>query len=476
MNRVLVVDDDLAVRLRLRDLLEREPRMQVEEAVDGFAALEAIARELPDLVLLDLMMPGMTGLEVCATMRRQARTREIPVIVLSAAEESEAMIAAIEAGADDFLRKPFCAPELQAKVRNITRLNRFRALTQERDRFRWLLDRSLEPLVIADQTGNVAYANTRAREVFGFGEAPGEDVVSVISRHFRCEPPGAFAAWRELRWPNDQKFSIYQPETPHAASRWFEVELQQLEHGKETVLKFTNRSGWVRRELETFTFQHLIAHKVRTPLNGLTPILSYIDSMQTKSADEEMTSLLRFARESADRLQDTLCSVLRFHAAVFAAPTEVPTNGARAPIVDVLEHAAESAGVAGRCAFSGEPITVTNPELLEVVFTELLDNYGKFSGDVEATIHVSCGRSATGDWEICLTAPGPDLAPEIIAQLGRPYWQPERVFSGEVPGMGLGLATVRQLLRWRGGDLRFEKNLKIGGVESRVILPAALTV
>lgn len=472
---VLIVDDDLAARVRLRDLLERDGQCVVHEVEDGFAALEFVQNILPDLILLDVMMPRMTGLEVCTSLRRQLRTREVPIIVLSAADESEAMLAALEVGADDFLQKPYSAPELRAKVRNITRLNRFRTLTRERDRFRWLLDRSCEPLIIADERGAVAYANTRARELFGLSDGVSEDIATAIARNFRCEPAGALAAWRELRWPIGDKFVIYHPETSQSPARWFDVELQGLEERGETLLKFTNRTGWVQRELETFAFQHLIAHKIRTPLNGLAPVLGYLQAMQEASPDPELHGLLVLARDSAERLQDTLCSVLQYHAAVFAAPSaavELQTS----PLFDIVARAADSSGLTGRVILAGAPVELARPELLELVMTELFENYAKFSQATEKGLRVSCEPLSDRGYEIRLSAPGPDVPSETVAQLGQPYWQPERNFTGEVPGIGLGLATVRQLLRARGAELRLEKNTIVGGIDSRIQLPAAFFV
>lgn len=470
-GNVLLVDDDRAMRLRLRDLLQREGGYTIHEATDGAAGLAAALAAPPDLILLDIMMPGMTGYEVCAALRADARTREVPVIVLSAADESEAMVTALEAGADDFLSKPFSAPELRAKVRTITRLNRFRALAGERDRFRWLLDHSLEPLVVADNRGALVCANERARALFGFApDESGGDVATVIGRYFRSEPVDAWAAWRELRLPDGAAFSIFQPETPQMAARWFEVELHSLDgHHGQTLLKFTNRTGAVRRELETFTFQHLISHKIRTPLNGLAPIFNFLEASEA-CASGEMRDLLRHARDSAERLEGTLLAVLRHHAAVFA-PTSAAPAPTWKPLTEVMAAAADDAGLRDRVTVRGPTVRVAHPETIEVALGELLDNYAKFSdagqGGVEATLSAVDGR-----WQLRLFARGPGLPPDVVARLGQPYGQLERKFSGEIPGMGLGLATVRLLLRSMGGDLNFTSDPATPGLASVLLLPA----
>jgi signal transduction histidine kinase len=415
----------------------------------------------------------MSGFEVCSALRADVRTREVPVIVLSSADDADAMVAALDAGADDFLRKPFSAPEIRAKVRTITRLNRFRSLAVERDRFRWLLDHSQEPLIIADDRGQLVYANNPARELFEFGAGEGADIAQAFGRHFQAEPAGALAAWREKRLPAGSSFTLYQPETAQVAARWFEVELHALDGaGGQTLMKFTNRTGTIRRELEAFTFQHLITHKMRTPLNGLTPILEYLDAMED-GADPEKADMLRMARQSADRLEGALLAVLRYHEAVFAARTASGAAVNWRPLLEVVSSAAQNVGLQGRVTTTALAGSVAQSEMIEVVLGELLDNYAKFSDALKVGVQVTCSAVA-GRWELQLFAPGPGLPPDVIARLGQPYGQLERNFSGEVPGMGLGLATARTLLRARGGDLQFSSGLTATGLVSTVVLPAHL--
>ena len=106
MSRVLIVDDDPDVRSLLRDLLELED-LDVVEAADGPAALNAVATENPDCVVLDIMMPGMSGLDVLRNIRSNPATQEIPVILLTALTDDETTWAGWTSGASVFLPKPF---------------------------------------------------------------------------------------------------------------------------------------------------------------------------------------------------------------------------------------------------------------------------------------------------------------------------------------------------------------------------------
>jgi putative two-component system response regulator len=123
-GRVLVVDDvDGNVRLAASVL---EPQgYVVSSASDGQSALEEIHRAQPDLILLDVMMPGLDGFETCRLLKDNPDTRLIPVVLVTALREPHDRIHGLEAGADDFISKPFNAHELRARVQSLVRLKRF---------------------------------------------------------------------------------------------------------------------------------------------------------------------------------------------------------------------------------------------------------------------------------------------------------------------------------------------------------------
>ncbi len=115
--RVLVVDDDPALADVVARYLRREG-FEVEYAADGATGLRIALDTLPDLVVLDLMMPGMDGFEVC---RRLRRATDIPVVMLTALGEEDDRISGLDLGADDYVTKPFSPRELAARVRAVLR-------------------------------------------------------------------------------------------------------------------------------------------------------------------------------------------------------------------------------------------------------------------------------------------------------------------------------------------------------------------
>jgi len=123
-GRVLVVDDMEANRKLAASFLTRDGYL-VEFAHDGQAALDLVARDQPDLVLMDVMMPHINGFEACLALKRNPATRLIPVVLVTALQNSEDRIRGLDAGADDFISKPVNAHELRARVRSLIRIKRY---------------------------------------------------------------------------------------------------------------------------------------------------------------------------------------------------------------------------------------------------------------------------------------------------------------------------------------------------------------
>ncbi|HXV17907.1 MAG TPA: response regulator [Gemmatimonadaceae bacterium] len=113
---VLVVDDDPNLRLLVKAALARSSFL-MDEAEDGVEALKRLDSHIPDLLLLDVNMPKMDGIAVLRKLRSETPTRDIPVILLTAQGDEKSVAAGFEAGATDYLVKPFTVPQLTARVR-----------------------------------------------------------------------------------------------------------------------------------------------------------------------------------------------------------------------------------------------------------------------------------------------------------------------------------------------------------------------
>jgi two-component system phosphate regulon response regulator PhoB len=118
--RVLIVEDESALTALLRYNLEREG-FDVDEAIDGEEALLTVAEQPPDLIVLDWMLPKLSGIEICRQLRRRPETRTTPIIMLTAKTEASDRVRGLDSGADDYVTKPFSPAELIARVRAVLR-------------------------------------------------------------------------------------------------------------------------------------------------------------------------------------------------------------------------------------------------------------------------------------------------------------------------------------------------------------------
>ena len=145
---MLVVDDDPLGRHVVVQLLRAEG-CTVDDAADGRSGYDQAMRLHPDLILLDVVMPGLDGFEVCERIRQTPGIADVPILMVTSLEDRPSRIRGIESGADDFLSKPIDPTELRARVRTILRLNRYRRMAKLNEELSMAYEATLEGWVRA---------------------------------------------------------------------------------------------------------------------------------------------------------------------------------------------------------------------------------------------------------------------------------------------------------------------------------------
>lgn len=171
-SRILVVDDNPDMRSYIRRLLV-QAGYELQTAANGDSALQMVGQQAPDLIVSDIMMPGLDGFGLLNAIRSDAATRNVPVILLSARAGDEARAEGMTAGADDYLTKPFSARELLARVGAHLRLADLRrqseaALRESENRYRCLAEQVLDGIFVADEEGRFADANGAGCDMLGY--------------------------------------------------------------------------------------------------------------------------------------------------------------------------------------------------------------------------------------------------------------------------------------------------------------------
>ena len=177
--RVLVVDDILS-NVKLLEAKLAAEYFEVITAYNGEQALDRVTSDLPDIVLLDVMMPGMDGFEVCRRIKANAQTTHIPIVMVTALDQPSDRVTGLDAGADDFLTKPVDDVALFARVRNLVRLKQMTEelrMREETGQNMGLADAS-ETMIEPDPTGRILVVEDRPESVAWFrsGLEPKNDV------------------------------------------------------------------------------------------------------------------------------------------------------------------------------------------------------------------------------------------------------------------------------------------------------------
>jgi PAS domain S-box-containing protein len=168
--KILVVDDEMLNVELIDGILSND--YTVLKSYNGSEALLEVERSLPDLILLDIMMPGINGYDVCKKIKSNEKVNHIPVVMVTALKERADRIKAIEAGADDFLSKPVDVYELTARVKSLVRVKQYYdALLNEQNKlltFKSAVDSMDDCVIMTNVSGDIKYVNPTFEKKYGY--------------------------------------------------------------------------------------------------------------------------------------------------------------------------------------------------------------------------------------------------------------------------------------------------------------------
>jgi CheY-like chemotaxis protein len=481
---ILIVDDQPLNIDVLYGILHPDYRVKV--ALSGEQALKlAASAPPPDLILLDIMMPGLDGYEVCRRLKANPFTRSIPLIFVTALSEDEDESRGFELGAVDYVTKPVSPPVVQARVRTHLALydqnraleemvhlrtaelqNANTRLRQERARFEWVVKNVDEGYLILDRQGNLRYANPTGRLYLGL--PPGEasisgNFIALAQRQYRLHPP---EAWEHSLPDNASPRYLVCPESPTAQDFWLKVEIWELSvdaKEKDWVVRLRDVTEEVGAFRDRSAFGKMVQHKLRTPLATIIGGLDMLAQYAPEMPIEELAETSQFALAGARRLQNTVEDILAYldapqqargDAAHFnlthlpALLTEISVN------LTIPEVRLEATGrFKASTAEFPPPLSLTiSGRAFELILWELFENARKFHPTHTPGVTIRLGEIQNG--QLCLQVgdDGLNLSPEQLEKIWQPFYQAEKFFTGEIPGTGLGLAMVASLVWGAGGN------------------------
>jgi len=450
---ILVVDDNADLREYIASILRGS--YSVELAIDGHAALAAARRRRPTLILSDVMMPGLDGFGLLAAVRADPTLEDVPLILLSARAGEEATIEGLEAGADDYLVKPFAARELVARVRTHVDLAR------EREVLGRFFSLSLDMMCIANVDGYFKRVS------------PAFDILGWSKEELLARP------FLEFVHPDDREAGIAQVARlaegiptidfeirylcKNGGHRWIDWtaapesgalyaigrDVTESRNQREALARAKEAAEFANRELESFSYS--VAHDLRAPLRSIDGFSQALLEDYAGVLDAEGKKYLAFVRESAQQMAQLIDDLLGLSR---VTRTELHREDvdlsvlAYASIARLRRHHPER--VVDVVIEEG----LTNhgdPRLLAVVFDNLLGNAWKFTSKRDdARIEF---RREPGDgppvYVVRDNGAGFDMgfASKLFGVFQRLHP------ASEFEGTGIGLATVRRVVSRHGGRI-----------------------
>jgi len=481
-STILLVDDNPQIIAILSDLL-RPLDYRLLSAMNGNDALELAAAHRPDLVLLDVMMPGMNGFSVCQALRADPQLARVPVIMITALDDRASRLHGFEAGADDFIGKPFDYVELRTRVATTLRLNRYRLLLEEQERaavekarFAWVIAQSDDGYLIIGADQCIQYSNQRARDLLSIGEDEQESLLTCIARQYSFVPQQAWNTWPQPL-PHVVPRLLVRPETTTSAEFWVQVDLAAQPPGGDDrpVVRLRDVTTQITSQRDMWTFHAMVAHKMRTPLvsilGGLTLINDGADTMSRSGIARIAGIAVAGARRLQDEIEDIL-NYMRPPADIYGSDIitlddirvivdDIAANIQIAPI-KVIRHDLDV----------NRRIAITRHSL-EVTMRELLENAQKFHPTHSPQVSVTITPAADNQIIVRVADDGLSLSPEQIRSAWHPYYQGERSFTGQIEGMGLGLALVARIIYAVGGRCAIANCNDGPGVVVEMYIPLA---
>ena len=478
----------------------------VRTAPDGASALVMAKAVPPNIILLRVNLPTMTGYEVCQQLQAAPRTKTIPIILLYAAEATtDDKAQGLAHGATDYIIAPFCETDLLHRIAQnlhtqqlqatytqqqqtmvelvekceeneqaLEKVNaevehwineRMAALRASEAMFRYFLSQANDGYLIVSDDNEILYTNAQARLYLGLQEetlTPPQNFITLAQKQYHCEPQLAWSAWPKKTFFKGTPIDIFlvRPESDTASAFWLKVTLLDVPAGMETtsgrIIRMEDVTERTALQDELNKFHALIAHKLRTPLVPIYSGLQYVTQNIAKLTTDDITDFLGEALNGAERLYNEIEDIVQYlnapdmikNSDLFAL-TNLPSL-----IADIAQNLdLQTITTTLAPALHNASISLA-AQSIELILWELLENSKKFHPTQSPTVQVQV--RPVGTQEVCLqiTDDGIHLSPTQLMQMWIPYYQGEKLATGQVIGMGLGLPLVTMQVWGAGGTCR----------------------
>jgi PAS domain S-box-containing protein len=469
-SRVLLAEDNADMRDYVRRLLQA--RYEVTAVSNGEEAVQAALANPPDLVLTDVMMPVLDGFGLLQALRSHQRTKVLPIILLSARAGEESRVEGLDAGADDYLVKPFTARELLARVEAHLSLARLRRQAEQaRDLSEKRLGLALEAAKMVAWEWDPA-----VDEIFASGE---------LDRIFEMTMENSDQAFAALH-PDDR--AVHRPEVERVVREggswsremrinragsgepaWIESRATAITDEEGRVVRVVgvladitgrkNVEEEIRRrnqelertnsELEEFTY--VASHDLQEPLRAVNIYTQLLLNRTGLRDDPQASQFAGFIEQGVNRMESLIRDLLGYARIVHRdqdPPGQADLNRSLEETLHTLNGFIRGAN--GEISYDKLPVVFGDERQLSQVFQNVLSNCVKYRRkDTPLRIRLETQRT-NGDWLISIADNGIGFDPQYAERIFGLF---KRLHTDDYPGTGLGLAICRRVVERCGGRI-----------------------
>lgn len=511
--RVLIVDDHEDNVMLLRMILQSQG-YQVLTARDGIEGLDLVRSELPDLVLLDVMMPRMSGYEVVQVMRSDPSLSYIPIMLITAKQDLSDKVKGLEVGADDFLPKPVQSTELIAKVRALLRLKQVQdALIAERNKneLLYLVGQQLNSTLDVEQLitetlnlmvnlvgatqGSVIFQDSKFRKWRKVMARTPENGLLDIDASTLVIDRGLAGLALRTRQPQlvedtatDTRWLEVSSDAPRVRTALaiplvrdqVELGVLTLTHPEPnrfqadqlpTVLSVAAQVMTALHNASLYTqlkaaedareyFVHMLTHDLRGPLAGVLGCLHVLSLSAQSDTDIQFINMARKACEAQEELIGDILDVYRAESGLLElSKRPIAPRELQGPVLDQLAGAAAERNLSITIDLPQEPVIFADARKLVRVVANLVNNAIKFTrkGGVWVSAHE---HEHGGHVLFCVRDTGLGIEPEHVPHVFDRFYQAQQ--PGARRGSGLGLTFCREVIRAHDGDIWAESQVGVG--------------
>lgn len=471
--RIMLVDDTLKNIQLLGTLLSRSG-YQIYIAQSGTEALKISEKVKLDMILLDIMMPGMNGFEVCQVLKGNPKTKDIPVIFLTARTETEDIVTGFEAGAVDYVTKPFNSAELLARVRTHLDIRRKEKKILQLSK---AVEQSPVAIVITDLKGNIQYVNPRFCDVSGYSS---EEVLGKNSSILKSgekslndykslwETLNAGKEWRgefknchksgEFYWVSvsispikDENGDFHQFMAIQEDITEKKVTEEKLKESYQTIQ--SQNELLAQQNMERKEFIHILCHDLLNPIGNIKSVVQLITEFPDCGPD-----LMEALVISSDVAMETI-NLVRNYMAIESGKKTVTLESVNLKelvdkAVELLKLRFQKKEIALEVDVPSDLfVFVEKVSFVSSVLSNLLTNALKFSYRNSRVEVIAC-KSGNGMVQVCIKDHGIGIPEKLLSDIFKINKVTSRSGTEEEVGTGFGMPLVKKYIDFYGGNIQ----------------------